>query len=75
MAAKTTKLHSAMVLKFKKGVNTSGKDIIGTQKYGKIKLNAKDDDILEVGNSLGALLKYQMLEVNKSEDSIIENQQ
>lgn len=75
MAIKTTKLHSAMVVKFKKGVNASGKDIIGTQKYSKVKLDAKDEDILEVGNNLGGLLKYQVMEVLRADEAMIENAQ
>lgn len=74
MAVKTTKLHSAMVMKFKKGV-ANGKDVFGTQKYSKVKTDAKDEDILAVGNSIGALLKYPLTEVIKTDESMIENQQ
>ena len=73
MATNSTKVHSAMVLKFKNGVDTKGKDIIKSQSFSKVKVAATDDEILAVGTALGALLEFPLVDVSRQDQSTIIN--
>jgi hypothetical protein len=71
MATNSTKVHSAMILKFKNGVDTSGKDIIKNQSFSKVKVTATDDEILAVGTALGGLLAFPLVDVSRQDQSTI----
>ena len=73
MATNSTKVHSAMVLKFKNGVDSKGKDIIKSQSFSKVKVAATDDEILAVGTALGALLAFPLVDVSRQDQSTIIN--
>ena len=71
MAANSIKVHSVMILKFKSGVDTSGKDIIKNQSFSKIKVTTTDDEILAVGLVLGELLAFPLVDVSRQDESTI----
>ena len=71
MAANSTKIQSAMILKFKDGVDFKGKDIIKNQSFSKIKVEATDDEILAVGTALGGLLAFHIVNISRQDQSTI----
>jgi hypothetical protein len=73
MATNSTKIQSAMILKFKSGVDTTGKDIIKNQSFSKIKVAATDDELLAVGTALGGLLAFPLVDVSRQDQSTIVN--
>lgn len=73
MAAVTTKSSTSIVLRYKTGVDTGGNDIVKNQKIAKVKVTASDDNILAVGNAIGALLEYTLTGVSKIDESQIVN--
>lgn len=74
MATKSTRVQSAMVVKFKAGVDAGGKDIIKGQRFSKLKVTSNDEDILAVGTSFGGLLENELVDVSREDQSIIVNQ-
>lgn len=69
--ATSTKVQTSLVLKFKTGVNKAGKDIIKEQSFSGVKVNAVDDDIYAVADSIGNLLQYPVVQILKSDESAI----
>jgi len=74
MAINSTKVQSTMVVKFKTGVDEKGKDIIKNQRFSKVKVVATDENILLVGQALGTLLKYPLIEVDREDQNLIINE-
>jgi len=74
MAVRSTKVQSTMVLKFKTGVDETGKDIIKSQRFSKVKVIATDENILLVGQAFGTLLKYPLVEVAREDENQIINE-
>jgi 23S rRNA maturation mini-RNase III len=71
MAVISTKTQSAFVMKIKEGVDTNGKDILKSQRFSKIKVDAADDQIFDVSDVLRTLLKYTVLEVVREDDNTL----
>lgn len=71
MAVTSNKVVSAMTLKYKTGVNTSGKDVFKSQKFSTIKLDAADDNLYAVAQALGGLLNYPVAEVQRQDQNTI----
>lgn len=65
MAIKALLVGSTMVLKVKNGVDGNGKDIIKKQRFGKLDLNAKDEDIFAISEMLKGLSKYPIVDTGK----------
>jgi hypothetical protein len=74
MAVRSSTFQSNMVVRFKNGVDATGNDIIKSQRFSKIKVNALDEDILTVGTELGTLLKYPFADVVKENHSFLINE-
>lgn len=55
MAAKATKLETAMILKYKDGVDKNGKDVIKKQSFSKVKTSEADQDIFDVAKEFETL--------------------
>jgi hypothetical protein len=73
MAVQSTLVNSAMSIKYKTGIDAQGKDIVKAKKYSNIKVTAADEDILFVATTLGTLMKDEVLEIVRSNDSNIVN--
>jgi hypothetical protein len=71
MAILSTVVGTAMNIKFKAGLDSLGNDIIKGRKYSNLKVNSIDDDILSVATALGNLLRYEVVEVLRSNDLIL----
>lgn len=74
MAVKSILLESTMVIKYKTGVDKNGKDVIKGGRFNKIKLNSTDEDLFAVGEALGTLLKYPVLQVTRENESHLINE-
>ncbi|MBV7271443.1 DUF1659 domain-containing protein [Clostridium sp. PL3] len=73
MAATATKLQTALVIKYKDGVDAKGKEKIKSMKFSKVKTSAKDQDIYDVSIELGKLLGKTLDEVVREDQSGIVN--
>ncbi|AWI04560.1 DUF1659 domain-containing protein [Clostridium drakei] len=73
MAAKATKLETAMILKYKDGVDKNGKDVIKKQSFSKVKTSAADQDIFDVAKQFETLLGKTLNELVREDQSGITN--
>ena len=73
MAVTASKLLTSINIKYKTGVDANGKDVSKSKKVGNIKVTATDADIYAVGAAIGGLLKYEILEIQKSDDNLLTN--
>lgn len=73
MAANSMLVQSAMLIKYKTGVDQRGKDIIKTERFSKLRLDCTDDEILEVANAMGQALKYPVAHLSRENEQRIMN--
>jgi hypothetical protein len=71
MAVTTIKSESVISLRYVEGIDTNGKNIVKSQNFSKIRISAVNDDIYEVGEALGSLLKYPVLEIYRKDEDLI----
>lgn len=74
MATSSTTSHSTVQINYKVGQNTSGKDLIKSDKFPKLNLAATNDDIYAVATALGALLSYPVVSISRVDNNVITNQ-
>lgn len=74
MSTKSTKVQSTMIVRFKDGVNAKGDDVIKGQRFSKIKVNALDADIFEVGTAIGSLLRFPVVQIVREDENNIVNE-
>ena len=74
MAVISTKVQSTMNVKFKTGIDATGKDILKNQRFSKVKVTAGEAGILAVGTAFGTLLKYPLVEVLREDINILINE-
>lgn len=72
MAANSVITKNSLVLKYQNGVDDKGNPKFTTQKFSRIKLQATDEAMKNVGTALGALLFSDNTQVLKEQDFIIE---
>lgn len=72
--ARATLTKNTMVLRYQTGVDTEGNPKYTTQKFSRIKIQATDSGILEVGESLNRLIDSENKEVLKEENYILGNE-
>ena len=73
MAVQSTLVNTAMSIRFKDGIDAAGNDIVKAKKYSNVKVAALDEDILFIGITFGNLMKNEVLEIARSNESIIVN--
>lgn len=73
MAIQSTLVNTAISIRFKDGIDAAGNDIVKAKKYSNVKVTALDEDILFIGTTLGSLMKNEVLEIARSNESIIVN--
>lgn len=66
--AKAILTKKSLVLKYQKGVDDSGRPKFSTQKFSKIKVDAEDAKLYEVGKALADLLSSRVNSVLKEDD-------
>ncbi len=74
MAAKSILVQSAMVMKYKVGVDGKGKDIVKSERFSKIKLTSKNEEILAVAEALKSLMKYPVVQTIREDEQRIINE-
>ncbi|MDZ5255141.1 DUF1659 domain-containing protein [Clostridium sp. LIBA-8841] len=66
--AKAILTKKSLVLKYQKGVDNNGDPKFSTQKFSKIRVDAEDSKLYEVGEALTALLASDVNFVLKEDD-------
>lgn len=69
----STKTKTSLILTYHEGVDTNGKDILKSDRYGKVKITAADDDVLAVSQAIGSLKGSTLIKVTKQDESNIVN--
>lgn len=65
MAVKSIVVGSTMFLKIKTGLDENGKDMIKKQAFGKLTLDAKDEDIFEISEAIKGVCEYPIVDTRK----------
>ena len=73
MAAQTMLAKSALSIKYKDGVDERGNDINKTKKFSNVKVTAVAQNLYDVAIALSPLMRYPILEVVRTDDSVIVN--
>jgi hypothetical protein len=73
MAIQTTLVDSSLNIMFKAGIDDAGRDVIKAKKYNNIKVTASAENLLSVGTAIGNLMKNELVEIQRSDDSVILN--
>lgn len=73
MALLSSLTNTAVSLRYKEGVDSTGKDIIKAKKFSNVKISAVDQDIYDTAAALGNLMSYPVSQVVRSNDSVLIN--
>lgn len=73
MAAKETLLQTSVILKYKDGLDESGKEIIKRQTFSNVKIDAAVQDIYDVALEIEKLLGKTLDELVRQDESGITN--
>lgn len=73
MALNSVLAQSSMTLKYKDGIDLTGKDVIKAKKFSNIKMTADDQSIFDTANALAPLLKYELTDILRSDDNVLVN--
>jgi predicted histidine transporter YuiF (NhaC family) len=74
MAAQTTLVGTSLSLKYKAGIDQSGKDINKVKKFSNVKVTAVNQNLLDVATAFIPLMTYPTLQVLRTDDSSIVNE-
>ena len=58
-------------LKVSKGLDESGKEVTATRSLANINPDMSDDDALYIGGKFGALQKYTVKEITRSDSAVL----
>jgi len=67
------KVHSAMIIRYKAGVDPQGADILKKVMYSNVKTAMTDVQLLAVGTSLGGLLAFPLVGLERQDTNEIMN--
>lgn len=73
MAVQSTLVNTSMSIRYKAGIDALGNDIVKAKKFSNVKVADADEDILLVATTLGTLMKDEVLEIVRSNESLIVN--
>ncbi|MFL0267913.1 DUF1659 domain-containing protein [Candidatus Clostridium radicumherbarum] len=73
MAVNSVLAQSSMTIKYKDGIDLTGKDVIKAKKFSNIKVTADNQSILDTANALALLLQYEITDILRSDDNILVN--
>jgi hypothetical protein len=73
MAVQSTLVNTGMSIRYKSGIDALGNDIVKAKRFSNVKVAAADADILLVATTLGTLMKDEVLEIVRSNESLIVN--
>jgi hypothetical protein len=71
MAVQSTRVNTALSLKYKTGIDASGNDILKTKRFSNVKVIAPDQNIFDTAAALSSLLKYEVTDVVRNDDNLI----
>lgn len=71
MAINSTLTQSSVTLKYKYGVDLTGKDVIKGKKFSNIKVTADNQSIYDTTNALATLMKYEITDILRNDDSVL----
>lgn len=67
MAVKNFRKSSAISVFYKVGEDENGKDIVKSQKFSKIKKDASDEALYEIGSAMTSLLEGEIQKIVKED--------
>ena len=73
MALMSNLTNTTLSLRYKEGVDSTGKDIIKAKKFTNVKVTAVDQDIYDTAAALSPLMSYPAADVLRSNDSVLIN--
>ena len=65
MATNSVLMDTAVVLKYKVGVDAKGNDIFKSQKASELNLTATDEVLLDLSDVMGSFINYPVSQVTK----------
>lgn len=71
MAVTADIVKKSLILEYVVGTDDEGKDVLGSQRFSKIKTAATDDALNAVAQAMAPVLKNGLLYVKKEEDSVL----
>ncbi|MBM7871388.1 hypothetical protein JOC70_002888 [Clostridium pascui] len=71
MAITADMVKKSLILEYVVGTDDEGKDVIGSQRFPKIKTAATDDALNAVAQAISPVLKNPVLYTKKQEDSVL----
>lgn len=69
MAISSIKTSSSVLLTYKDGVNSKGEDLYKNQRFSKIKVAAKDEDVYSIADAMANLLMSDVTEITREDKS------
>lgn len=74
MALVSSLANTTLSVRYKEGVDSTGKDIIKAKKFTNVKVTAVDQDLYDTAAALSPLMKYPVADILRSNDSVLINQ-
>ena len=71
MAVNSVLLDTAMVMKYKVGVDTKGNNVYKTQKASSLNLLATHENLLNLSDIVGSIIEYPISLVTKEETHVL----
>jgi hypothetical protein len=73
MALQNTLAQSAVSIRYKAGIDSTGKDIIRSKKYTNVKVTADDQSVYDTAAALALLMQYELSNILRTNDSFLIN--
>jgi hypothetical protein len=73
MALQNTLAQSAVTIRYKNGIDSTGKDIIKTKKFSNVKVTATDLNVYDTAAALAGLMEYELNDILRSNDCFLIN--
>ena len=71
MPVLSTKVQRILVIVCKTSVDAKGNDILQSYGFNNIKITSTDDELFTASNTLASLLRYPVVKILKTEQSLI----
>lgn len=69
MAVKNLKIEAGLVITYKDGKTPDGRDKLKSTKFSKVNAEATDDSVYAVGLAIGAVMRKQLVSVERDDTS------
>ena len=71
MAVNSVLVDTAVVVRYKVGVDTKGNEMFRNQKAGDLNLSATDEVLMDLGDIIGGFISYPISQVTKETVSLL----